>query len=73
MYKNSDLDPLFFYLAIVLHENWKTSHSIMKSCEEGNYPSQKPHIKKKKKHRLQKTTEPFVCPFVSNTVPNSSS
>lgn len=70
--KNSDLDPRFFYLVVVLHRNWKTSHSIMKSCEEGNYPSQKPHRKKKEEEEednreLGKTTEPFVCPIVSDT------
>lgn len=50
----------------------------MKSCEEGNYPSQKPHRKKKNNkkkiaQRLEETTEPFVCPIVGDTVPNSSS
>lgn len=47
--KNSDLDPLSLYLVIVLHRDWKTSHGVMKSCEEANYPSQKPHRKKGKK------------------------
>lgn len=48
--KNSDLDPSprsLFYLVIVLHRDWKTSHSIMKSCEQGNYLSQRLHRKKK--------------------------
>lgn len=38
----------------------------MKSCEEGNYPSQKPH-RRIKKHRLEETTEAFVCAIVSDT------
>ena len=52
----------------------------MKSCEESNYPSQKPHRRHKKKekekeksHQLEKTTEAFVWAIVSDTVPNSSS
>lgn len=36
----------------MLLRNWRTSHSLLKSCEEGNYPSQKPHTRIKK-HRLE--------------------
>lgn len=66
--------PLFFFslLVIVLLRDWKTSRSFMKSCEEGNYPSQKAH-RTKNNPPAAEDNRGFCLPDCKATVPKSSS